>query len=179
MSRIGRKPIILPEGAKFDLQDGEIIVSGPNGVLKRDLLAGLELDIAGNSISVKRMNDDLKTRAFHGLMRTLINNMVEGVSKGFEKKLEIVGIGYRAEMQGDNIVFYLGYSHPIKFPLPVGITAQVEKQTQVTIRGFDKELVGGIAAKIRMLRKPDVYKNKGIKYANETLRKKAGKTGKK
>lgn len=179
MSRIGRKPIILPEGAKFDLQDREIIVSGPNGTLKRGLLAGLELDVAGNSVSVRRMNEDLKTKGFHGLMRTLIDNMVEGVSKGFEKKLEIVGIGYRAEMQGDSIVFYLGYSHPIKFPLPKGITAQVEKQTQVTIRGFDKELVGQTAAKIRMLRKPDVYKNKGVKYANETLRKKAGKTGKK
>ena len=179
MSRIGRKPIILPEGAKFDLQDGEIIVSGPNGVLKRDLLAGLALDVTGNTILVSRLNEDLKTKAFHGLMRTLINNMVEGVSKGFEKKLEIIGIGYRAEMQGNIIIFYLGYSHPINFSLPDGITAQVEKQTQVTIRGFDKELVGGTAAKIRMLRKPDVYKNKGIKYAGEILRKKAGKTGKK
>jgi large subunit ribosomal protein L6 len=179
MSRIGRKPIILPEGAKFDLQDGEIIVSGPNGVLKRELLAGLALDVTGNTILVNRLNEDLKTKAFHGLMRTLINNMVEGVSKGFEKKLEIIGIGYRAEMQGNIIIFYLGYSHPINFSLPDGITAQVEKQTQVTIRGFDKELVGGTAAKIRMLRKPDVYKNKGIKYAGEILRKKAGKTGKK
>ncbi len=179
MSRIGRKPIILPEGAKFDLHDGEIVVSGPNGVLKRNLLSGLELEVNGNSITVKRMNDDLKTRGFHGLMRTLINNMVEGVSRGFEKKLEIVGIGYRAEMQGKDIVFYLGYSHPIKFQLPEGITAQVEKQTQITIKGFDKEIVGETAAKMRMLRKPDVYKNKGVKYASETLRKKAGKTGKK
>jgi len=179
MSRIGRKPIILPEGAKFDLQDGAITVSGPNGVLKRDLLAGLALDVTGNTILVSRLNEDLKTKAFHGLMRTLINNMVEGVSKGFEKKLEIIGIGYRAEMQGNVIIFYLGYSHPINFSLPDGIAAQVEKQTQVTIRGFDKELVGGTAAKIRMLRKPDVYKNKGIKYAGEILRKKAGKTGKK
>jgi len=179
MSRIGKKPIMLPEGAKCILQDGEITVSGPNGVLRRPLLTGLELDIAGNSVTVKRMNDDLKTRGFHGLMRTLIDNMVEGVCKGFEKKLEIIGIGYRSEIQAESIVFYLGYSHPIKFALPKGITAQIEKQTQVTIKGIDKELVGEIAAKIRMLRKPDVYKNKGIKYATETLRKKAGKTGKK
>jgi len=179
MSRIGRKPIILPEGAKLDLQDRTIVVTGPNGSLKRDLLAGLELEINGNSVLVKRTNEDLKTKGFHGLMRTLINNMVDGVSKGFEKRLEIVGIGYRAEMQGDSVVFYLGYSHPIKFTLPEGITAQVDKQTQVTIRGINKELVGEVAAKMRMLRKPDVYKNKGVKYANETLRKKAGKTGKK
>lgn len=179
MSRIGRKPIILPDGAKLNLEDKTIVVSGPNGTLKRDLLANLELEIAGNSVLVKRTKEDLITKGFHGLMRTLINNMVEGVSKGFEKKLEIVGIGYRAEMQGDSIVFYLGYSHPIKFVLPEGITAQVDKQTQVTIRGINKELVGEVAAKMRMLRKPDVYKNKGVKYASETLRKKAGKTGKK
>ncbi|HPP07255.1 MAG TPA: 50S ribosomal protein L6, partial [Syntrophorhabdaceae bacterium] len=113
-----------------------------------------------------------------GLMRTLIANMVEGIDKGFEKRLEIVGIGYRAEMQGNDLIFYLGYSHPIRFPLPEGISAQVEKQTLITIRGIDKELVGIVAAKIKALRKPDVYKNKGIKYAGEILRKKAGKSGK-
>jgi large subunit ribosomal protein L6 len=112
-------------------------------------------------------------------MRTLISNMVDGVVKGFEKKLEIVGIGYRAELQSANLVFYLGYSHPITFPLPKGITAQIEKQTAITLQGIDKELIGHIAAKIRGLRKPDVYKNKGIKYAGEVLRKKAGKSGKK
>ncbi|HNQ63856.1 MAG TPA: 50S ribosomal protein L6 [Syntrophorhabdaceae bacterium] len=179
MSRIGRKPIILPEGVKLDLKDRMVVVEGPKGSLKRDFLAGLELEINGNSVVVKRLNEDLKTKGFHGLMRTLINNMVDGVSKGFEKRLEIVGIGYRAEMQGDNVVFYLGYSHPINFTLPEGITAQVDKQTQVTVKGISKELVGEVAAKMRMLRKPDVYKNKGVKYANETLRKKAGKTGKK
>ena len=179
MSRIGRKPIILPEGVKLDIKDRMVVVEGPKGSLKRDFLAGLELEINGNSVVVKRLNEDLKTKGFHGLMRTLINNMVDGVSKGFEKRLEIVGIGYRAEMQGDNVVFYLGYSHPINFTLPEGITAQVDKQTQVTVKGISKELVGEVAAKMRMLRKPDVYKNKGVKYANETLRKKAGKTGKK
>ena len=129
MSRIGRKPIILPEGVKLDLKDRMVVVEGPKGSLKRDFLAGLELEINGNSVVVKRLNEDLKTKGFHGLMRTLINNMVDGVSKGFEKRLEIVGIGYRAEMQGDNVVFYLGYSHPINFTLPEGITAQVDKQT--------------------------------------------------
>jgi large subunit ribosomal protein L6 len=178
MSRIGRKPVMLPEGIKLDLKDGEITVSGPKGTLKRGLLEGLELNIDKNTVTVKRANDDRKIRAYHGLMRTLISNMVEGIHKGFEKKLEIVGIGYRVELHGNNLMFYLGYSHPITFPLPEGIKAQVEKQTLLTIKGSDKELVGEIAAKIRALRKPDVYKNKGVKYADEKLKKKAGKSGK-
>jgi len=179
MSRIGKKPIMLPDGAKLELNDGIIAVSGPKGSLSRKLLEGLELSINGNVVAVQRLNEDKRIKGFHGLMRTLISNMVDGVNKGFEKKLEIAGIGYRAELQGSNLMFYLGYSHPITFPLPQGITAQVDKQTSVTVRGIDKELVGETAAKIRALRKPDVYKNKGVKYANEVLRKKAGKTGKK
>jgi large subunit ribosomal protein L6 len=179
MSRIGKKPIVLPDGAKLDLNDGEIIVSGPKGSLSRRLLEGLELSFEGNIITVLRKNEEKKIKGYHGLMRTLISNMVVGVHSGFERKLEIAGIGYRAELQGNNLIFNLGYSHPITFPLPNGIEAQVEKQTQVTIKGINKELVGEVAAKIRALRKPDVYKNKGVKYANEILRKKAGKTGKK
>ncbi len=179
MSRIGRKPVVLPDGAKFELKDGEITVSGPKGSLKRRLLEGLELSVDKNVITVRRLNEEKKIKGYHGLMRTLISNMVEGVHKGFEKKLEIIGIGYRAELQGNNLVFYLGYSHPITFPLPKGISAQVDKQTSVTIKGIDKELLGEVAAKIRALRKPDVYKNKGVKYADEVLKKKAGKTGKK
>ncbi len=136
------------------------------------------MDIGGNAVNVKRLSDDKRTRSYHGLMRTLVANMVEGVSKGFEKKLEIVGIGYRSELKGGNLALYLGYSHPIDFPLPEGISAEVEKQTLVTIKGIDKELVGQTAAKIRDLRKPDPYKGKGVKYAGEVLRKKAGKTGK-
>jgi len=178
MSRIGRKPVMLPDGAKLELKDGLVTVSGPKGTLKRNMLEGLSLDIDGKIVTVKRSNDEKKIRAYHGLMRTLIANMVEGVHKGFEKKLEIVGIGYRAELQGNSLMFYLGYSHPINFPLPKGISAQVEKQTQVTITGIDKELVGEVAAKMRALRKPDVYKNKGVKYADEVLKKKAGKSGK-
>jgi large subunit ribosomal protein L6 len=179
MSRIGRKPIVLPSGARLELKDGLVSVSGPKGSLSRKFLEGLELSVDGNTVVVQRLNEDKKIKGFHGLMRTLIANMVDGVNQGFEKKLEIAGIGYRAELQGNNLMFYLGYSHPITFPLPQGITAQVDKQTSVTVRGIDKELVGETAAKIRALRKPDVYKNKGVKYANEVLKKKAGKTGKK
>ncbi|HOP86883.1 MAG TPA: 50S ribosomal protein L6 [Syntrophorhabdaceae bacterium] len=178
MSRIGRKPITLPQSIKLEVKDSEVFVSGKTGVLKRKILEGISVEVDGNVVYVKRANDDKKTKGYHGLMRTLIANMVEGIDKGFEKKLEIVGIGYRAEMQGNDLIFYLGYSHPIRFPLPEGISAQVEKQTLITIKGIDKELVGTVAAKIRALRKPDVYKNKGIKYAGEILRKKAGKSGK-
>jgi large subunit ribosomal protein L6 len=178
MSRIGRKPIELPQGTKLELKEREIVVTGPKGSLQRPLLEGLTVSQEGNTITVARDSEDKRTRGFHGLMRTLISNMVEGVDKGFERKLEIVGIGYRAELQGNAVVFYLGYSHPINFALPDGVTAQIEKQTQVTIRGINKEQIGEIAAKMRALRKPDVYKNKGVKYADEVLRKKAGKSGK-
>jgi large subunit ribosomal protein L6 len=178
MSRIGKKPIELPKGVKLELKDGIVSVQGPKGQLERPLLAGLELEMTDGQVLVKRLSDDKRSRSYHGLMRTLVANMVDGVSKGFEKKLEIVGIGYRSELKGTMLVLYLGYSHPIEFPLPEGISAEVEKQTQVTIKGINKELVGQISAKIRDLRKPDPYKGKGVKYANEVLRKKAGKTGK-
>ena len=178
MSRIGKKPIELPKGVKLEVKDGMVSVEGPKGRLGRPLLEGLEVEITDAQAQVKRNREDKRTRSYHGLMRTLVANMVDGVSKGFEKKLEIVGIGYRSELKGNSLTFYLGYSHPIEFPLPPGISAEVEKQTQVTIKGIDKELVGQISAKIRDLRKPDPYKGKGVKYANEVLRKKAGKTGK-
>jgi large subunit ribosomal protein L6 len=178
MSRIGKKPIVLPQGVKLELKDGVVSVEGPKGSLSRSLLEGIEMEITDEVVNLKRANDSKKTRSYHGLMRTLVANMVDGVSKGFEKKLEIVGIGYRSELHGNKLVFFLGYSHPIDFPLPQGISAEVEKQTLVTIKGIDKELVGQISAKIRNLRKPDPYKGKGVKYATEVLRKKAGKTGK-
>lgn len=178
MSRIGKKPIELPQGVKFELKEGEITVTGPNGSLKRPLLEGLSVQAEGSVVNVQRSSEEKKIMGYHGLMRTLIANMVEGVHNGFERKLEIIGIGYRAELQGNNVVFYLGYSHPIVFALPQGISAQVEKQTSLTVKGIDKELLGEIAAKMRALRKPDAYKNKGVKYANEVLRKKAGKSGK-
>lgn len=178
MSRIGKKPIEMPKGVKFEIKEGEIVVTGPKGTLKRPLLEGLTVHADGNVVDVQRTSDEKKIKGYHGLMRTLIANMVEGVHNGFERKLEIVGIGYRAEMQGNNVVFYLGYSHPIAFALPQGISAQVDKQTLLTIKGIDKELLGEIAAKMRALRKPDAYKNKGVKYAEEVLKKKAGKSGK-
>jgi large subunit ribosomal protein L6 len=178
MSRIGKKPIILPQGVNLELKDGVVSVKGPKGSLSRSLLEGIEVEVTDKVVNLKRASDDKRTRSYHGLMRTLTANMVDGVSKGFEKKLEIVGIGYRSELHGNKLVFFLGYSHPIDFPLPQGISAEVEKQTLVTIKGIDKELVGQISAKIRNLRKPDPYKGKGVKYAGEVLRKKAGKTGK-
>ncbi len=178
MSRIGKKPIALPAGVQVELKDGWVSVKGQKGALRRPFLEGLEMDMADGIITVRRMRDDKRSRSYHGLMRTLVANMVEGVSKGFEKKLEIVGIGYRSELKGSDLALFLGYSHPINFPLPAGISAEIEKQTLVTIRGIDKELVGQTAAKIRDLRKPDPYKGKGVKYAGEVLRKKAGKTGK-
>lgn len=178
MSRIGKKPIALPEGVKVDIKDGLVLVEGPKGSLSRPLLEGIQLDVEESTLLVKRANDTKRVRSYHGLMRTLVANMVEGVSKGFEKKLEIVGIGYRSELQESGITLFLGYSHPINFPLPAGISADIEKQTLVTIKGIDKELVGQVSAKIRDLRRPDPYKGKGVKYAGEVLRKKAGKTGK-
>ncbi|HOD79144.1 MAG TPA: 50S ribosomal protein L6 [Syntrophorhabdus sp.] len=178
MSRIGKKPIEMPKGVKLEIKDGEVVVTGPKGTLKRSLLEGLTVQSDGNVINVQRSSEEKKVMGYHGLMRSLIANMVEGVHNGFERKLEIVGIGYRAETQGNNVVFYLGYSHPITFPLPQGISAQVDKQTSLTIKGIDKELLGEIAAKMRALRKPDAYKNKGVKYAEEVLKKKAGKSGK-
>jgi len=178
MSRIGKKPIEMPKGVKLEIKDGEVVVTGPKGTLKRSLLEGLTVQSDGNVINVQRSSEEKKVMGYHGLMRSLIANMVEGVHNGFERKLEIVGIGYMAETQGKNVVCYLGYSHPITFPLPQGISAQVDKQTSLTIKGIDKELLGEIAAKMRALRKPDAYKNKGVKYAEEVLKKKAGKSGK-
>ena len=178
MSRIGKKPIALPAGVQVELKDGLVSVKGQKGALRRPLLESIEIDVTDGTITVRRTSDAKRSRSYHGLMRTLVANMVEGVSKGFEKKLEIVGIGYRSELKGNDLALFLGYSHPINFPLPLGISAEVEKQTLVTIRGIDKELVGQTAAKIRDLRKPDPYKGKGVKYAGEVLRKKAGKTGK-
>jgi len=178
MSRIGKKPIILPQGTKLEVKDNEVMVTGPKGALKRPLLGGIQINLDGNTVTVTRESEEKKVKGFHGLMRTLVANMVEGVDKGFERKLEIIGIGYRAEVQGDSVVFYLGYSHPISFALPEGISAQIDKQTLLTIKGINKELIGETAAKMRALRAPDVYKNKGVKYADEVLRKKAGKSGK-
>ena len=179
MSRIGKLPIELAKDVKLDFTDSVLTVQGPNGKLSRQIMTCVSLEIGESSLVVVR-NDDLNaTRSAHGLTRTLINNMVVGVTKGFKTDLEINGVGYRAEVKGKELVLSLGYSHPVNFPIPDGIAIDVEKMTKLSVKGFDKELVGQTAAKIRSFRSPEPYKGKGIKYADETILRKAGKTGKK
>ena len=179
MSRIGKLPIEISKGVKLTFNDSVLSVQGPNGKLSRQIMPCVSLDISETSLVVSRNDENTATRAAHGLTRTLINNMVVGVTKGFQTDLEINGVGYRAEVKGKELVLSLGYSHPINFPIPDGIVIDVEKMTKVSVKGFDKELVGQTAAKIRSFREPEPYKGKGIKYANETILRKAGKTGKK
>lgn len=177
MSRVGKKEIILPEKTKIDFKDRELVVKGEKGTLTRTIHPAVDLSIKDNTISVTIDQQDRKTRALQGLTRSLVANMVDGVSKGFERTLEINGIGYRAEMKGKSIVLSLGYSHPIDFPLPDGIDATVDKNNVIKLFGIDKEKVGQTAASIRKLRKPEPYKGKGVKYAEEYIQRKAGKTG--
>lgn len=178
MSRIGIQPIDLPDGVKVTLDGVTLKVSGKGGSLELDIKEEISLEITDKSIVVKRSNDTREVRAFHGLFRSLVANMVTGVSVGFEKKLDIIGVGYRADMQGSVMNLALGYSHPIKYEIPKGIKATVDKQTSILIQGADKQVVGQVAADIRSMRPPEPYKGKGIKYADETIRRKAGKAGK-
>lgn len=175
MSRIGKKPVPIPQGVKVHVEGATVRAEGPKGTLVQPVPAGLTAKLEGNQIVISRAGDDRKVRALHGLARALVANMVTGVKDGFEKKLEIVGIGYRAQVQGRAIRLALGYSHPVVFPLPEGITAEIDKQTAITLRGPDKAVLGQTAARLRMLRKPDPYKGKGIKYADEHIRRKVGK----
>ncbi|MDB4303615.1 50S ribosomal protein L6 [Desulfosarcina sp.] len=177
MSRVGKKVIIIPEKTIVDYQVRELVIKGEKGTLTRTIHPAVDLAIKDNTISVTIDQEDRKTRSLQGLTRSLVANMVEGVSKGFERTLEINGIGYRAEMKGNSIVFNLGYSHPIDFPLPDGINAVVDKNNVIKLNGIDKEKVGQTAASIRKLRKPEPYKGKGVKYAEEYIQRKAGKTG--
>lgn len=179
MSRIGKQPIEIPADVKVSIDDLNVTVTGPKGKLSRTLLDTVSVNLNDKSIIVTRVDDSIKARAAHGLSRTLINNMVIGVTKGFERALEINGVGYRAEIKGDVLNLSLGYSHPINFQLPKGITVDVDKMTKLLVKGIDKELVGQTAAKIRDFRSPEPYKGKGVKYADETILRKAGKTGKK
>jgi large subunit ribosomal protein L6 len=179
MSRIGKKPIAIPPGVKVALAGRTISVQGPKGSLQRELGDVVEVDVAADQVVVRRRAEESRDRSQQGLTRTLIANMVEGVTKGYERVLEISGVGYRADLKGSVLNFSLGYSHPIEFALPQGIAAEVEKQTKVTLRGIDKELVGATAAKIRAFRGPEPYKGKGIRHAGERILRKAGKTGKK
>ncbi len=179
MSRIGKLPIEIPTGVKISYTDSNLQVAGPKGTLSRAIMSGVSLEITGTTILVARDNDGIKSRSAHGLTRTLISNMVTGVTKGFETALEINGVGYRAELKGEVLNLSLGYSHPINFQLPKGINVEVDKMTKLLVKGTDKELVGQTAAKIRAFRGPEPYKGKGVKYASETILRKAGKTGKK
>ena len=177
MSRIGNKPIPLPAEVKYTVQGATVLVEGPKGKMSALLPQGITLKTEDGHLLAVRENESLAP--LHGLTRALVSNAVEGVTKGWTKELDIVGIGYRAELKGKGtVVFTLGYSHPIEFPLPAGIEAAVDpKQTRVTIRGIDRQKVGQVAADMRSLRKPDPYKNKGVRYVGERLKKKVGKTG--
>lgn len=178
MSRIGKLPVSIPAGVKVAAENGLLKVSGAQGVLSYELKPEITVDVQGAVATVKRDSESRSARSLHGLTRTLLSNMIKGVSAGFEKKLDIVGVGYKADVQGAAINLILGYSHPIKYELPKGIVATVEKLTSVTIKGADKQLVGQVAADIRAMRPPEPYKGKGIKYSNEVIRRKAGKAGK-
>lgn len=179
MSRIGKLPIEIPKGVKISYTDSNLQVVGPKGTLSRNIMPGVSIELTENTVAVLRNDDGIKSRSAHGLTRTLVNNMVTGVTKGFETALEINGVGYRAELKGDVLNLSLGYSHPINFQLPKGISVEVDKMTKILVKGVDKELVGQTAAKIRDFRGPEPYKGKGVKYADETILRKAGKTGKK
>jgi large subunit ribosomal protein L6 len=177
MSRIGRLPVPLTDGAKVEIVGRTVTVKGPKGSLAQELPGGINAEVADGKLVVKRRDDSKPQRALHGLIRALLHNAVVGVTKGFSKDLEIQGVGYRAQVAGTTVSFTLGYTHPIEFPIPAGIQVAVEKQTKLTVTGIDRQQVGHVAAKIRSLRPPDVYKGKGVRYANEQVRKKAGKTG--
>ena len=180
MSRIGRMPIAIPAGVTVDIaENNKVTVKGPKGTLERVLPAEMEIKVEGEEVIVTRPNDLKKMKSLHGLTRTLINNMVVGVTAGYEKKLEINGVGYRAAKSGNKLTLSLGYSHPVEMIDPEGIESVLEGTNIVIIKGIDKEKVGQYAAEIRDKRRPEPYKGKGIKYADETIRRKVGKTGKK
>jgi large subunit ribosomal protein L6 len=177
MSRIGKKPIPLPAGLKVTWNDGQLTVQGPKGSLSRALPPGVDLEVGKTAILVRPRDESRQTRAYWGLSRTLVANMVTGVSTGFTRVLELAGTGYKVESKGQSLFFSLGYSHPIEFPLPEGITAQVQKANRIELAGIDKEQLGQTAAVMKRLRFPDAYKGKGIRYAGEMIRRKVGKAG--
>lgn len=178
MSRIGRLPIPVPSGVKVDLSGQHVTVTGPKGTLELDAPEPITVEVADDTITVSRPNDERRSKQLHGLTRSLINNMVVGVTDGFTKTLEISGTGYRVLAKGTNLEFSLGYSHPVVVEPPAGISFNVESATRLQVQGIDKQLVGETAANIRKLRKPDPYKAKGVRYEGEIIRRKAGKAGK-
>lgn len=177
MSRIGKKPIPIPKGVTVNVTGGAVEVQGPKGKLRQPFPPGITFEVKDGELLAKTVSDDRELGKFHGLGRSLVANAVVGVTQGFTRELDIVGIGYRAEVKGRQVVFALGYSHPIVFDIPQGIDIAVDKQTHVTVTGIDRQLVGQVAADIRRLRKPDPYKQKGVRYTGEVLKKKVGKTG--
>lgn len=178
MSRIGLKPIEIPQGVEVKLDGNTVTVKGPKGELSRELHQDIKVNIEGNVVTLERPSDHKDHRALHGTTRSLISNMVEGVSKGFEKSLEIIGVGYRAQKQGNKVVINAGFSHPVEIEPIEGIEIDVPKNTQLIVKGIDKEQVGAIASKIRAIRPPEPYKGKGIRYEGEYVRRKEGKTAK-
>ena len=177
MSRIGKKPVPLPQGVKVKMVDGKLQVTGPQGTLSQLMPPRVSVDIGAKEITITPQGEDRLTRSYWGLARTLTANMVTGVSAGFTRVLELVGTGYKVEAKGDSLVFNIGYSNPVDFPLPKGISAKVEKATRIELKGYNKEVLGQTVAVIRALRPPDAYKGKGIKFAGEVLRRKVGKAG--
>ena len=177
MSRIGRKPIPVPDKVKVDIKPGTVTVTGPKGTVPSLVPPGIKFEKSGNQLVATRLDDTGRQRAFHGLARALVANAVKGVTEGFTKELDIVGVGYRAEAKKNSVVFTLGFAHPVEYPLPPGIAVSVDKQTHLVVSGVDRQLVGQVAANFRSLKKPDPYKQKGIRYTNERLKKKAGKAG--
>ena len=177
MSRIGKKIIAVPKGVKIAVQAGAVEVQGPKGKLLQPLPPGIGFELAGDQLHAKTLREDPELGKFHGLARSLVANAVKGVTEGFRKDLDIVGVGYRAELKGKDVHFALGYSHPVVFPIPTGIEVAVDKNTHITVTGADRQMVGQVAANMRRLRKPDPYKQKGVRYTGEVLKKKVGKTG--
>ncbi len=179
MSRIGNQPVQLPSGVTLQVQDNAVSVKGPKGTLSHPLVEHVQVKVDGTAVQVVRHEDEKQARANHGLMRAVLRNMVHGVTKGFEKTLEINGVGFRAEVRGKMLVLNVGYSHPIEFPIPQGVTIAIDKNGMLQITGIDRHQVGQVAAKIRSFRKPDSYKGKGVRYLGETVRLKPGKSAKK
>lgn len=177
MSRIGKQPISIPSGVIITVDDSLVSVKGPKGELSQSMQPGVDVKVDGDQVVVTRQSDEREHRSKHGLMRTLINNMVVGVTEGFEKKLEVTGVGFRVNLAGDTLKMFLGFSHEVEYKLPTGIQAKVEQMT-ITISGIDKQLVGQVAAEIRALKKPEPYKGKGIAYVGERILRKSGKSGK-
>ena len=178
MSRIGNAPITIPDGVEVKVDNKHITVKGPKGTLEREISPKMEISLDANVLTVKRPDDEPLNKSLHGLTRTLINNMIIGTTEGFERKLEVNGVGYRAQKKGNDLVLTLGYSHPVEMKAPEGISFEVEGNI-ITVKGIDKEVVGQTAAVIRTKRPPEVYRGKGIKYVEETIRRKEGKAGKK